>query len=63
MVREVRSFGELVSKDPALHRLFELLAELSGTQTPFVLCGQLGTGRSAAAREVQRKPPVEPIWT
>jgi DNA-binding NtrC family response regulator len=45
-------FGELVSADARMHRLFELLRSVADSRATLLLCGESGTGKTQLAHAV-----------
>ncbi|MCS6798428.1 MAG: sigma 54-interacting transcriptional regulator [Myxococcota bacterium] len=61
---EATRFGRLVGTSPAMRRVFALLERVAPTDTPVLLEGEQGTGKSEAARAIHDASPRagRPCW-
>jgi DNA-binding NtrC family response regulator len=55
------SFGELLSEDPAMKGLFQLLSRAAGSDLPILIQGESGTGKELVARAVHSSSPRAPF--
>ncbi len=47
-------FGNLVARSAAMHRIFQLVANLQGSEATVLLSGESGTGKEVLARAIHR---------
>lgn len=52
---DLESFGELISRDSKMRRIFELLTTIADSQATILITGESGTGKSALARSVHAR--------
>jgi transcriptional regulator with GAF, ATPase, and Fis domain/tRNA A-37 threonylcarbamoyl transferase component Bud32 len=50
-------FGRLISRAPAMRRVFELLEKLAGADVPVIVLGESGTGKELVARALHYNSP------
>ncbi len=54
----VRSgFGDIVSQDPRMLEIFELIKKVAGTTSSVLITGESGTGKELIARSIHRESP------
>ncbi|MCF8111632.1 MAG: sigma 54-interacting transcriptional regulator [Desulfobacteraceae bacterium] len=49
--------GDLVSRSPAMRRIFELLPQVAASNSTVLLCGETGTGKELLARAIHDLSP------
>ncbi len=52
VVATTRSKGDLIGSSPAMQRIYDLIEQVSGTDTPVLITGEAGTGKEAVARAI-----------
>jgi DNA-binding NtrC family response regulator len=65
-LKESYNFGGMVSKTPAMHKVFEIIRTVAGTDMTVVVEGETGTGKELVARTIhdlspRRMGPFVPI--
>ena len=56
-LKEFYNFGGMVSKTPAMHRVFEIIQTVAGTDMTVVVEGETGTGKELVARTIHDLSP------
>ena len=51
-LRDDRGFGSLVAHSPSMREVFEIAARVAEADTPLLITGETGTGKSALARAI-----------
>ena len=51
------SFHSMVSRSPAMCRIFEILPEVANAPAPVLICGESGTGKELVARSLHELSP------
>jgi DNA-binding NtrC family response regulator len=54
-LKEFYSFGGIVSRTPAMHKVFEIIELAAGTDTTVVVEGETGTGKELVASAIHRR--------
>ncbi len=53
----MQSFGEIVSRSPIMHRLFEVLPAIASSPSTVLILGETGTGKELLARSIHVLSP------
>ena len=56
-LKEIYNFGAMVSKTPAMHKVFEIIQTVAGTDMTVVVEGETGTGKELVARTIHDLSP------
>jgi len=56
-LKESYDFGGMVSRTPAMHKVFEIIRTVAGTDTTVVVEGETGTGKELVARIIHDLSP------
>jgi transcriptional regulator with PAS, ATPase and Fis domain len=56
-VEEVRRFGNIVARSPAMRKVFELLERVAETSFPVIIQGESGTGKELVAKAIHYSGP------
>jgi transcriptional regulator with PAS, ATPase and Fis domain len=56
-LKEFYNFGAMVSKTPAMHKVFEIIQTVAGTDMTVVVEGETGTGKELVARTIHDLSP------
>jgi DNA-binding NtrC family response regulator len=56
-LKESYNFGGMVSKTPAMHKVFEIIRTVAGTDMTVVVEGETGTGKELVARTIHDLSP------
>ncbi|MBU0674020.1 MAG: sigma 54-interacting transcriptional regulator [Proteobacteria bacterium] len=52
-----RNYGEIISKSPAMQRIFEILPEIAASESNVLILGESGTGKELVARATHQSSP------
>ena len=56
-VKECGSYGPIIGQSPAMLKLFELIEDVSSTDSVVLISGESGTGKEVLARTIHEKSP------
>ena len=50
-----QSFGEMIGRSPAMHKVFDLIERVAGTEASVLVTGESGTGKELVARSLHAR--------